>query len=51
MPYLMPMLENAGAYVMSPRERDTRRAELIVDSNGGFAAVHLCGEQRHGGMD
>ena len=22
MPYLMPMLENAGAYVMSPRERD-----------------------------
>lgn len=38
MPYLMPMLENAGAYVMSPRERDTRRAELIVDNNGGFAA-------------
>ena len=23
MPYLLPMLENAGAYVMSPRERDT----------------------------
>lgn len=37
MPFLMPMLENAGAYVMSPRERDTRRQELIVDNNGGFA--------------
>lgn len=36
-PYLMPMLENAGAYVMSPRERDTSTAEVIVDADGGFA--------------
>ena len=35
MPYLMPMLENAGAYVISPRERDTRSVELIVDNDGG----------------
>lgn len=35
MPYLMPMLRNAGAYVMSPRERDVNTAELIVDGDGG----------------
>lgn len=37
MPYLMPMLENAGAYVMSPRERDTNITEIIVDNDGGQA--------------
>ncbi len=36
-PFLMPMLENAGAYVMSPRERDTNSVELIVDNDGGLA--------------
>ncbi|MCH5220907.1 MAG: xanthan lyase [Muribaculaceae bacterium] len=35
MPFLMPMLENAGAYVMSPRERDTNLNEIIVDNDGG----------------
>lgn len=34
MPYLMPMLENAGAYVMSPRERDLNTHEIIVDTDG-----------------
>lgn len=34
MPYLMPMLENAGAYVMSPRERDTSLTEIIIDTDG-----------------
>ncbi len=33
MPFLMPMLENAGAYVMSPRERDTNLTEIIVDGD------------------
>lgn len=33
MPYLMPMLENAGAYVMSPRERDINLTEIIVDND------------------
>ncbi len=37
MPFLMPMLENAGAYVMSPRERDTNTVEIIVDNDGGQA--------------
>ncbi len=36
-PFLMPMLNNAGAYVMSPRERDTNINEVIVDADGGFA--------------
>ena len=37
MPFLMPMLENAGAYVMSPRERDTNLTEIIIDNDGGLA--------------
>lgn len=37
MPFLMPMLENAGAYVMSPRERDVQAVEYIVDNDGGNA--------------
>lgn len=31
LPYLVPMLENAGAYVMLPRERDTQTNEIISD--------------------
>ena len=30
-PYLVPMLENAGAYVMLPRERDVQTNEVIAD--------------------
>lgn len=37
LPFLMPMLENAGAYVMSPRERDIRSEEVIVDNDGELA--------------
>lgn len=37
LPYLIPMLENAGAYVMTPRERDMSTQEIIVDMDGGFA--------------
>jgi outer membrane protein assembly factor BamB len=33
LPYLAPMLENAGATVFLPRERDTRRQEIIVDND------------------
>lgn len=33
LPYLMPMLEKAGAYVYTPRERDTQRQEVIVDND------------------
>lgn len=37
MPFLMPMLENAGAYVMSPRERDTNINEIIIDNDNQLA--------------
>lgn len=32
-PYLIPMLERAGAYVFTPRERDWQRNEVIVDND------------------
>jgi len=32
-PYLVPMLENAGANVLLPRERDTQVNEVIVDND------------------
>lgn len=31
MPFLVPMLENAGAVVVQPRERDTQEIEDVVD--------------------
>ncbi|WP_028896040.1 fibronectin type III domain-containing protein [Prevotella sp. HUN102] len=34
-PYLYPMLENAGAVVISPRERDWQKNEVIVDNDNG----------------
>ena len=33
LPYVVPMLENAGAYVFLPRERDTNPHEVIVDND------------------
>lgn len=35
LPYLVPMLENAGANVMLPRERDFQTVELIADNDKG----------------
>ncbi len=32
-PYLVPMLENAGAYVFIPRERDIQTNEVVVDND------------------
>lgn len=32
-PFLAPMLENAGATVLFPRERDTQKHEVIVDTD------------------
>ncbi len=37
LPFLIPMLENAGAYVLSPRERDTQTNEAVVDNDPSFA--------------
>lgn len=39
-PFLMPMLENAGAVVFSPRERDWQRNEVIVDNDQLTASYH-----------
>lgn len=39
LPFLIPMLENAGAYVMTPRERDTHRLEYIVDKDATFGTT------------
>ena len=36
LPYLVPMLENAGAYVMLPRERDTQVNEVVVDNDSSW---------------
>lgn len=32
-PFIVPMLENAGANVLLPRERDYNKCEIIVDNN------------------
>lgn len=32
-PYLIPMLENAGAVVYTPRERDWQKNEVIIDND------------------
>lgn len=33
--YLFPMLENAGAVVISPRERDVNDVEIVLDNDSG----------------
>ncbi len=45
-PFLVPMLENAGANVLLPRERDTRINEIIVDNDdalGGYSEMPVTG--------
>lgn len=37
LPFLIPMLENAGAYVMTPRERDIQWREIITDNDPAFS--------------
>ena len=38
-PYIMPMLENAGANVYYPKERDTQAQELVIDFDTDRSAV------------
>lgn len=40
LPFLVPMLENAGANVLLPRERDWNTHELIIDNNKGNNGVY-----------
>lgn len=46
-PFLNPMLENAGCYVWDARERDTHKACAVVDADGGLAQAGYR-EQRGG---
>ncbi len=36
--FLIPMLENAGAYVLTPRERDTQKNEVIADNDISYVS-------------
>lgn len=45
LPYLVPMLERAGAYVLLPRERDTQEVEVIADNDTPTAASQIYEEQ------
>ncbi|MGM9786077.1 MAG: xanthan lyase [Candidatus Cryptobacteroides sp.] len=45
LPFLVPMLENAGAYVMLPRERDFRKEEIIADNDSTWLDKGLSGEE------
>ncbi len=49
-PYLLPMLENAGATVLLPRERDIRHHEVVVDNDGshGSSEIVITGGERNG---
>lgn len=41
LPYVIPMLENAGAIVYTPRERDTQKNEIIVDNDTPNTSLYL----------
>ncbi len=46
-PYIVPMLERAGATVLLPRERSMRTEELIIDNDPGIDTSHyreLCSD-------
>lgn len=40
LPFLAPMLENAGAQVFIPRERDTQTQEVIVDNDDKTSSTY-----------
>ncbi len=39
-PYLIPMLQNAGAIVFTPRERDWQTEEIIVDNDDAIKSIY-----------
>ena len=47
-PYLIPMLEKAGAVVFTPRERDWQRHEVIVDNDGCNSTLSTYQETTNG---
>ena len=48
LPFLIPMLENAGAYVMTPRERDIQSWEVVCDNDPSFTGERK-GKMRRSG--
>ena len=46
--YLIPMLENAGACVFTPRERDLQRHEVVCDNDSCFARDNSVWVRTHG---
>ncbi len=46
LPFLVPMLENAGANVLLPRERDTQTKEIIVDNDEGIHDTSFYSEKK-----
>jgi len=50
-PFLLPMLENAGAYVMTPRERDINPIEYVVDNDRSFSDTRKGTLRRKGAYD
>ena len=44
-PYLIPMLEKAGAVVFTPRERDWQRNEVIVDNDNSSGYIEDDGKE------
>lgn len=49
-PFLIPMLEKAGAVVYSPRERDTQTAEAVVDNDAPGQAGSVYEEKEQPGF-
>ena len=49
LPFLIPMLENAGAVVMTPRERDTQVREYVADNDPAFPSPREGLMRRQGG--
>lgn len=48
LPYLVPMLEDAGANVLLPRERDWNKHEVVVDNDGNTLAPYAHYAERNG---
>ena len=49
LPYLIPMLENAGAVVVTPRERDIQSWEVVCDNDPSFKEERT-GKMRRAGL-
>ncbi|MDO5665658.1 MAG: xanthan lyase, partial [Bacteroidia bacterium] len=46
LPFLVPMLENAGANVLLPRERDYNKHEIILDNDDASGYTEINGKER-----